>query len=167
VGFGSACAPVRCTHQSFTPKGALRAPPLGPVHRSIAASCSSPKNKNNLFPEKNFPSGPNSGRQGRISFHWAQLHPTELHGTLLSYAATSWAALCSILLSCVELRCTLLSYAAFNWAMLHPFWAMMHPKSYGSPSKLNELHGTLKFKWPPLHPSQLCWSFWVLTKLMI
>jgi hypothetical protein len=31
------------------------------------------------------------GRQGRISFHWAKLHPNELHCTLLSYYAPSWA----------------------------------------------------------------------------
>ncbi len=67
-----------------------RCAPPPPVHRRFAASYSFPKNKNNLIPEtKCFLSGPNSGRQGRISFHWSKLHPTELHCTLLSYAATS------------------------------------------------------------------------------
>jgi hypothetical protein len=43
-------------------------------HRSFAAS---PKIKNT--PEtKCFPSAPNLDRQGRISFHWAKLHPSEL-----------------------------------------------------------------------------------------
>jgi hypothetical protein len=38
---------------------------------------------------QNLPSGPNSVRQGRISFHWAKLHPSELHCILLSYAEPS------------------------------------------------------------------------------
>ena len=46
VGFGRACAPVRCAHPSFGThchaKRALRAPP---AHRSFAASYSTPKNK--------------------------------------------------------------------------------------------------------------------------
>jgi hypothetical protein len=89
-----------------SPKGALRPPPL---HRSFAGSYSS-KIKNNLFPKtKCFPSGPNSGRQRRISFHWTKLHPTELHCTLLSYTATSWATLCPIL-----------SYPEPCWATMHP-----------------------------------------------
>jgi hypothetical protein len=44
VGFGRACAPVRCAYLSFglinTRNGALRAPP---AHRSFAASYLSPK----------------------------------------------------------------------------------------------------------------------------
>jgi hypothetical protein len=28
-----------------------------------------------------------SGRKGRMFFHWAKLHPSELHCILLSYAA--------------------------------------------------------------------------------
>ena len=32
---------------------------------------------------------PELGRQGRLSFHWAKLHPTELYCILLSYAAPS------------------------------------------------------------------------------
>ncbi len=57
-----------------------------PPHRSCYAA--PPKIKNKLFPETQcFPAGPNSGRQGRISFHWAKLHPNELQCTLLSYAA--------------------------------------------------------------------------------
>jgi hypothetical protein len=88
VGFGLACAPVRCAHPSFwahlPAKRGAACPP-------IAASLLPQKLKiNKLFPEtKCFPSGPNSDRQGRISFHWAKLHPTELHCTLLTYAASS------------------------------------------------------------------------------
>ncbi len=129
MGFGRACAPVRCAHPSFwAHKHAKRA--CAPPHRSSAAP---PKIKNTVFPEtKCFPSGPNSGRQGRISFHWAKLHPTELHCTLLSYDAPSWATGHP-----TELRCTLLSYAAFNWATQHPIWATLHPKIYGAPSELS------------------------------
>ncbi len=48
-----------------------------PVHRSFLFI---PPPKKNLIPEtKCFPSGPNSGSQGRISFHRSKLHPTELH----------------------------------------------------------------------------------------
>ncbi len=114
VGFGRTCAPVRCAHPSFwahchTQRGAAR-PSL---HRSFAAP---PKIKK-LFPKtKCLPSGPNSGRQGHIFFHWAKLHPTELRCTLLSFAAPSWATLHPI-----ELRGTLLSYAAFKWAILHHY----------------------------------------------
>ncbi len=81
VGFGRACAPVRCAHPSFwahchTQRGAAR--PF--LHRSFAAP---PKIKK-LFPKTNcLPSGPNSGRQGHIFFHWAKLHPTELRGTII------------------------------------------------------------------------------------
>ncbi len=51
-----------------------------PAYLSFAAP---PKIK--LFPEtKCIPSGPNSGRQGRIFFHWVKLYPTELRCTFLS-----------------------------------------------------------------------------------
>ncbi len=130
MGFGRACAPVRCAHRLFelinTQTGALRAP------RPSQLRCS-PKIKNKLFPEtKGLPSGPNLGRQGHIFFYWAKLHPTMLRCTLLSHAAPPWATLHPI-----ELRCTLLSYAAFQWAMLHPIWAFLHPKSYATPSELS------------------------------
>ncbi len=47
--------------------------------RACSFTCP-PKIKNKLFPEtKCFPSGLNSGCQGHIFFHWAKLHPTELH----------------------------------------------------------------------------------------
>ncbi len=88
VGFGRACAPVRCAHPSFfglftTPNGALRAPP--PIAASLL-----PPNKKKLFPEtKSLPPGPNSGRQGHMFSHWATLRPTELRCTLVSYAAPS------------------------------------------------------------------------------
>ncbi len=84
--------------------------------------CSPKNNKNWLFPEtKCFPSGPNSGSHGRIFFHWAKLHPTELHSILQSYSAPFWAPLRP-----PELRCTLLSFAAFHWATPHPIWAKPH-----------------------------------------
>ena len=95
---------------------ALRAPVILISLSRPTGRCAPPPPKNLLFPEtKCFPSGLNSSRQGRIFFHWATLHPTELHCILLSYAAPfeirctllSYAAPC-------ELRYTLLSYAAFN-----------------------------------------------------
>jgi hypothetical protein len=120
----------------------------GAAHRSFAAP---PKIKNQLFSEtKCFPSGPNSGRQGRIFFHWAKLHPTELHCSLLSYAAPYLVTLhpselCCTLseLSCAiratlelsELRFSRLSYAASFWAMLRPTELRL---------TLNELRGILK-----------------------
>ena len=58
-------------------------------------------------PEEGFPLGPKLGRQGRISFQWAKLPPTELHSTLLSYTAPYWATL-----HLPELRCTLVCYTA-------------------------------------------------------
>jgi hypothetical protein len=59
VGFGLACAPVRCAHPSFfglinMQNGALRAPP---ARRSFAASFT-------VFTPQTFPSGPNLGHQG-------------------------------------------------------------------------------------------------------
>jgi hypothetical protein len=93
-GFGRTCAPVRCAHPSFWAhchaQRALHAPP------PIAASLLHHKQKVNYPVTKCFPSGPNSGRRGRIFFHWAKLriHSTELHSIL------------------TELRCTLLNYAA-------------------------------------------------------
>ncbi len=77
---------------------ALRAPvilgalprPTGrcaPPHQS-QLRCSPQNIKINVFPEtKCLPSGPNSGRQGHIFFHWAKLHRIELRCTLLRYAA--------------------------------------------------------------------------------
>ncbi len=88
VCFGRACAPVCCAHPSFWAHKHAKQALCIPAHRSFAAPPKIFKNK--LFPEtKCFPSGPNSGRQGRISFHWAKLHPTELHCALLSYDAPS------------------------------------------------------------------------------
>ena len=72
--------------------------------------------------------------QWRIFFHWAKLHPTELHCILLSYAAP---------LHSLELHCTLLSCAEFNWATPHPMWAKLHPLSQAASF------------WARLHPSEL------------
>jgi hypothetical protein len=112
----------------------------------------SPQIKKKLFPEtKGLPSGPNSGRQGHIFFHWAKLHPTKLRCTLLSYAAPPWSTLHPI-----EQRCTLLSYAAFQWAMLHPIWTLLHPKSYATPSELScTLLSYAAPFWAKLHPSEI------------
>ena len=91
VGFGRACAPVRYAHPSF----------LGSLPHPMGRCAPLKKKKKNIFPEtKCLPSGPTSGRQGHIFFHWAKLHPSELRCNLLSFAAPP------------ELRCTLLSYAA-------------------------------------------------------
>ncbi len=121
VGFGRACAPVRCAHPSFwayshPKRGAAHPPP-------IAASLLAQKYKNKVFPDtKCLPSGPNSGRQGHIFFQWAKLHPTELRCTLLSYAAPYWATLHP-----TKLCCTLLSYAAL-------YLSFAAPKSYAAPA---------------------------------
>jgi hypothetical protein len=65
VGFGRACAPVRCAHPSLWvhchAKTGRCAPP--PANRSFAASYSNPKNIYNL-------SKLGRPRQGLFSFHW-------------------------------------------------------------------------------------------------
>ncbi len=53
------------------------------------------------------PFWPKLSRQGRIFFHWAKLHPTELHCILLNYVAPFSAPLHP-----PELRCTLWIYEA-------------------------------------------------------
>ncbi len=61
------------------------------------------------------PFWPKLSRQGRIFFHWAKLHPTELHCILLNYVAPFSAPLHPPELRCIlDLGGTLLSYAAFN-----------------------------------------------------
>jgi hypothetical protein len=108
VGFGRACAPVRCAHPSFwthchAQRGALRPPP---AHRSFAAPT---KIKNRLYIEtKSFPSSPKSAARG-VYFS------TGLSCTLLSYIAPYWTTLHPF-----ELRCALLSYAAPFGSTLHP-----------------------------------------------
>jgi hypothetical protein len=95
-------APVFFWAYKHAKRGAARPPPMAASLLLIHP----PKIKNKLFPEtKCSPSGPNSGR-GRLSFHWAKLHPTELHCILLSYATPSWTTL-----NPNKLNCTLLSYA--------------------------------------------------------
>ncbi len=127
VGFGLACAPVRCAHPSFWGIKHAKRALCAPAHRSFAAPPKIYKNK--LFPETNcFPSGPNSGRHGRISFHWAKLHPTELHCALLSYDAPSW-----VTRHPNDLHCALLSYAAPYWAMLHLTKLCSIQLSYATP----------------------------------
>jgi hypothetical protein len=112
----------------------LKNTPNGRCAPPIAASLLTIKKK---IPEtKGFPSGPNSDRQGHISFHWAKLHPTELHctywatmhppelpGTLMSYAAPYWATLHPTKLCCIQLSnaAYYLSYAApYLSYTLHP-----------------------------------------------
>ncbi len=86
VGFGRACAPVRCAQPSFwahcyAQRGASRPPPIAASLLLIYP------------PPQNLSSDPNSGSQGRLSFHLSKLHPTAtLHLT--------------------ELRCTLLCSTA-------------------------------------------------------
>jgi hypothetical protein len=83
VGFGRACAPVRCAHPSFGThchaKQALRAPP---AHRSFAAS---------YLPPKAYP----------------QAQTLAARGVYLSIGLS-----CTLLSYIAELRCTLLSSAA-------------------------------------------------------
>ena len=97
-------------------------------------------------------------RQGRISFHWAKLHPAELHCTLLSYAAPSWAPLHPNELHCTLLRYPVpLRYAAFNWVTHHPIWAKLRPKSYAAISELSlALLSYTAPLWAMLHPTELC-----------
>jgi len=159
VGFGRACAPVRCAHPSFwahchAQRGAARPP-------SIAAS-PLPQIKNKLFPEtKCLPSAQTRAAWGiyfsnglsctLLSYaapYLATLHPTKLCCIQMSYAApylsfsapqelryTLWTKLHPS-----ELCCTLLSYAA-------PFWAMLHPSELSC--TLPELRCTLR---ATLHP---------------
>ncbi len=137
VGFGRACAPVRCAHPSFWahyhPKRGAARP--SPAHGSFSAFYSSPKN--NYFKKQ-------IGSLLAQSFRWAKLHPTGLHCILLSYAAPSWATL-----NPNKLYCALLSYAT-------PYYAMLHS---------TELHCTLSelccfpelrcTLWAKLHPTEL------------
>ncbi len=129
---------------SLTRQTGRCAPP--PAYCSFAAS---PKIKINIPGTKCFLFGPNSGRQGRISFHWAKLctllsysgpswstlHPPKLRCTLMSYTAPYGATLHPIKLCCIlwaklhpsELSCTLLRYAAPFWATVNPICATLHP----------------------------------------
>jgi hypothetical protein len=119
VGFGLACAPVRCAHPSFwahchAKRGAARPPPIAASLLHIHWP------KNLLFPETKASFRPSSGRQGRISFHWTTEAlkyniPRPTCRTLLSYAAPYWASLHP-----KEICCTLLSYVASSWATMHP-----------------------------------------------
>jgi hypothetical protein len=149
VGFGPACAPVRCAHPSFwshchAQRGAARPP----AYRSFAAF---------IYPPK-FSLRSELGRQGRISFPWAKLHPTEQHCILMSYAAPSWAPLHPTELHCTLLRYAVpLRYAAFDWVTLHPIWAKLRPKSYAAISELSwALLSYTAPLWATLHPTELC-----------
>ncbi len=179
MGFGRACASVRCAHPTFwahchAQRGAARPPPI----------------EDSLLPQKpekkSFPSGPNLGRQGRIFFHCAKLHPTELHCILQSYAAPVWAPLHP-----PELRCTQLCCAEFIWAMPQrtqselscTLWAKLHPSdlrcallSYAAPylslAASQELLWTLRATLQPseLHYILLCydapyWATLILNEL--
>ena len=65
--------------------GSLPRPVRAPLaHRSFAAPT---KIKNHYFQKQMLPFWPECGRQGRIFFYWAKLHPTELHCILLNYVA--------------------------------------------------------------------------------
>jgi hypothetical protein len=124
VGFGRACAPVRCAHPSFwalchAQRGAARPS----AHRSFAAP---PQTKKNYFQKQNVSLQAQTRAARGIFSHWAKLGPTELRCTLVSYAAPSWALLYP----------AKLQYAAFKWAMLHPIWSSLHLKNYATPSEL-------------------------------
>ncbi len=73
--------------------------------------------------------------------YWTTRHPTELRGTLPSYAPSYYWATPHP----TALRCTLLNYVAYYWATLYPpelhciflfpelsvpFWATMNPLGY-------------------------------------
>ncbi len=77
----AACAArTRLFGLSNMANGALRAPLL-------QLRCSPPPQKKTISGNKMLPFRPKLAPPGRISFHWAKLHPTELHCTLLSYTA--------------------------------------------------------------------------------
>ena len=158
MGFGRACAPVRCAHPSFwalchDQRGAARPPP-------IAASL-------------------RAARGIYFSTAWAKLRPTELRCTLVSNAAPSWALLYPAKLQYAAFKWAMLHSI---WASLHPkhhatpselrctLWAKLQPSelrwtllSYGDPTELcltlNELWGTLE-KYNVPRTSQLRWSLW-------
>ncbi len=143
MGFGRACAPVRCAHPSFWAhwhaKQALRAPP---------PSFAAPQKKIKLqyFQKQNaslqaqtraargvyFSTGLSCSLLSYIAPYWVTLHPIELRCTLLSYAAST------------ELRRTLYELRCILRATLHPselcctlseqHCASLHPKSYAAPS---------------------------------
>ncbi len=168
MGFGRACAPLRCAHPSFW------------AHCQTGRCAPSPS-------YRSFSWGPNSAARGVISFHWAKLHVTELHCIILSYAAPSWAPVypnelyCTLLrgaasliyaapylsfaapyLNYAALSGTLwaklhpLSYTAPFWATLHPTWATLRPKSYAAPSELScNLLSYAEPIWAMLHTSEL------------
>jgi hypothetical protein len=102
------------------PNGALRALPCPSQLRCF------PKNKKlTISGTKCFPSGPKSGRQGRIFFHWAKLHPPELHCTLQSYSASylSYAAP-------YKLRCSLwMSFALLSVYIKQAVHGLLFSKS--------------------------------------
>jgi hypothetical protein len=138
VGFGRACAPVRCAHPSFWayyhPKRGAARP--SPAHGSFSAFYSSPKNNNfkkqiaSLLAQTReyLSAGLSCTPLGYTASYWATLHPPELHWTLISYIAPYWATLHPTMLCCIQLSYTApcLSYAAFQelrctlWAKLHP-----------------------------------------------
>jgi hypothetical protein len=107
--------------------------------------------------------------QRRKYFHWAKLHPTELHCILLSYAAPSWAR-CTLMSYTApywatlyflgmlhslhpELSC-ILSYIAPFWATLHPIWAKLCPKSYAALFELSCAHLSYAASyWAMPHPN--------------
>ncbi len=107
VGFGRACAPGRCAHQSFldslTCKTGRCAPP-----RTSQIRCF-------LFTPQNFPSGLSQG---------CVYLSIGLSCTLLSYIASYWATLVHTKSYAApsELSWILLSYVAPFWATLDPIY---------------------------------------------
>ena len=77
---------------------------------------------------------PKLGLPGAYIFHWAKLHPTELHCILLSYAAPfgaphlqSYAAPFGSTLHTSKLCCIQLSYAAPNLSHDAPYLSYTLP----------------------------------------
>ncbi len=89
------CVRARLSGLIATHNGALRAPRLSQLR------CSHKNKKSTIYTNKMRPFWPELSCQGRIFFHWAKLHPTELHCILLNYVAPFWAPLPP-----PELRCT-------------------------------------------------------------
>ncbi len=147
-----------------SPKGALCAPP------SIAASYSS-KIKITYFPKQNASLQAQTRAATDVYLSTGlSCTLTELHCTLLSYAATSWATLCPILsypapcwatMHSTELCCIQLSYVALRftlWAKLHPTELHCTLLSYAATSwaTLCPISSSAAPCWATMHPTQLC-----------
>ncbi len=121
VGFGRACAPVRCAHPSFwahwhAKQGAARPPP--PLaHRSFAASHSTPKNIKNL-------SNLGRPRQRLFSFHlttWRLKRLWNMRSPFILFLYSSWIfSFCYSLLFLLSFL-----FPAYSSFLILLFWSLL------------------------------------------